>query len=108
MARCPRIGNISLTLESSGTMIPPPSSVLFPLHERHITAAADLLGRGRPTTVILALRARVSEIDSGGVLDLRCPGGQRELVELVRSSKFLRSKLPTRMIAICFTIAFQR
>jgi len=72
-----------------------PSTIIcafFPLHERHITAAADLLGPGRPTTVILGLRARVSEIDSGGVLDLRCPSGQRELVDLVRSSEFLRSK----------------
>jgi len=66
--------------------------VFSPLHERHITAAADLLGCGRPTRVILPLRARVSEIDSGGVLDLRCPSSQRELVELMRSSEFLRSK----------------
>jgi hypothetical protein len=72
-----------------------PSTIIcafFPLHERHITAASDLLGPGRPTTVILALRTRLSEIDSEGILDLRCLSGQRELVELVRSSEFLRSK----------------
>ena len=66
--------------------------VFCPLHKSHLTAAAELVGKDEPTSVVASLRARVTEIDSHGVLDLRHPGGQTEFVELLRSSDFLRSK----------------
>lgn len=64
----------------------------FPLHMRHITAAAEFLGRTQPTTVVLPLRTKPFEVASEGILDLRCLEGQREFLELVRSDEFLRSK----------------
>lgn len=67
--------------------------IFWPLHKNHVTAAARLAGRDEPMSVVLFLRASVTETSSDGVLDLRHPKGQAEFVQLVRTNRFLRSKL---------------
>jgi hypothetical protein len=57
-----------------------------------VTAAAQLVGSAEPITVVLFLRTTVTEIDSDGVLDLRIPQGQGELISILQSSNFLRGK----------------
>ena len=66
--------------------------VFWPLHKRHVTEAARIRGRGRPATVVMGLRVKTKEIPLAGVLDLRQLEGQSELLELIRSSGFLRAQ----------------